>query len=75
MAEPKTDEIPIQGKLIDQKLTNNELEIEMIISEIRKCDKGESEIAELRSKARKTLQGISLDIEVRNLMRISFFIS
>ena len=64
MAEVKTDEIPIQGKLIDQKITKKELETEMVINDIRKCDEGNREITDLRSAARKKLQGISSDIEV-----------
>ena len=72
MAETKTEEIPIQGKLINQKLTKNELEVEMIINGIRKCDMGEKELTELRTKARKALQSISLDIEVNHRNIVSF---
>ena len=72
MAQAKTEEIPIQGKLINQKLTKSELEVEMIINGIRKCDVGEKEMAELRIKARKALQGISLDIEVNPSNIVSF---
>lgn len=66
MAETNDSDLPIQGKLITQKVTKNELQIEIIINDIRKCDSGNDEIEELRRKARKALQGVSSDIQVGN---------
>jgi len=64
MAEAIGEKLSMEARLIDQKLTKNELEVEITINEIRKCDTSESELTELRSRARRLLQGISLDIQV-----------
>jgi len=63
MAEAIGEKLSMEARLIDQKLTKNELEVEITINEIRKCDTSESELTELRSRARRLLQGISLDIQ------------
>ena len=64
MAEALREKLSMEARLIDQKLTKTELEVEITVNEIRKCDTRENELTELRSKARRLLQSISLDIEV-----------
>ena len=64
MAEALRQKLSMEARLIDQKLTKTELEVEITVNEIRKCDTRENELTELRSKARRLLQSISLDIEV-----------
>ena len=69
MAATETDEMPIQGKLIAQKIIKSQLQIESLIQEIKKCDKDKSEMTKLNFSARKSIQGIKSDLQVGQLAR------
>ena len=64
MAATETDELPIHGKLIAQKIIKSELQIESLIQGIKKCDKDKSEMAKLNFSARNSIQGIKSDLQV-----------
>lgn len=68
MAATETDEIPIQGKLIAQKIIKSQLQIESLIQEIKKCDQDQSEMTKLNFSARKSILGIKSDLQVRSLL-------
>eukprot|EP00794_Sanderia_malayensis_P004856 gene4856-5493_t len=58
--------IPLQGKLVNQKLLKSELQVEELINSIRICESDKSEVTARHFAARKAILGIKNDLQVLN---------
>ncbi len=56
--------IPLQAKLVNQKLLKTELQVEQFIQDIRKCEVAKSDITKMHFAARKDIMGIKNDLQV-----------
>ena len=65
MADPEFRDLPLKGKLIVQKITENESNLTVIVQKIKKCEGSRLDITNLRNDAQKAMQAIKSELEVR----------
>eukprot|EP00795_Rhopilema_esculentum_P007877 gene7877-13759_t len=63
MADLEFQNLPLKGKLIVQKITENESNLTVIVQKIKKCEGSRLDITNLRNDARKAMQAIKLELE------------